>query len=51
VMDPPKDESQRLPPGRSGAQANVVVLTRETSVANPLARLWIWMIAKMSYLQ
>ena len=51
VMDPPKDESQRLPPGRSGGQANVVVLTRETSVANPLARLWIWMIAKMSYLQ
>ena len=51
VLDPPKDESERLPPGRSGAQANVVILTRERSVMNPLGRLWIWMIAKMSYLR
>ncbi len=51
VLDPPEDETRRLPPGRSGAQANVVVLTRERSLMNPLARLWIWMIAKLSFLQ
>ncbi len=51
VLDPPADASSALPPGRSGAQANVVVLTRERSVMNPLARLWIWMVSKMSYLQ
>jgi multidrug resistance efflux pump len=43
--------TERLAPGRSGAQANVVVLTRETSLMNPLARLWIWLIAMLSYLQ
>jgi multidrug resistance efflux pump len=51
VLDPPDDASDVLPPGRSGALANVVVLTREHSVMNPLARLWIWMIAVMSYLR
>lgn len=51
VLDPPADASQQLPPGRSGAQANVVVLTRETSLMNPLARLWIWCVALLSYLQ
>lgn len=51
VVDPPADAADRLPPGRSGAQASVVVLTRERSVMNPLARLWIWMVAKLSYLQ
>jgi multidrug resistance efflux pump len=51
VLDPPADASQKLPPGRSGAQANVVVLTRERSIMNPLARVWIWMVAKLSYLQ
>ena len=51
VLDPPEDESRRLPAGRSGAQANVVVLTRERSLMNPLARIWIWMVAKLSFLQ
>jgi multidrug resistance efflux pump len=51
VMDPPSDGSAKLAPGRSGAQANVVVLTRERSVMNPLARMWIWMVAKLSYLR
>lgn len=51
VLDPPADAAQKLPPGRSGAQANVVVLTRERSLMNPLSRIWIWMIAKLSYLQ
>ena len=51
VLDPPSENSKKLPPGRSGAQASVVVLTRERSVMNPLSRLWIWVISKFSYLQ
>lgn len=52
VLDPPKDPKHpSLPPGRSGAQASVVVLTQETSILNPLARLWIWVMAKLSYLR
>lgn len=51
VLDAPAEGDAPLPPGRSGSQANVVVLTRETSVMNPLARLWIRMIAVLSYLQ
>ncbi|HMB43370.1 MAG TPA: HlyD family secretion protein [Luteimonas sp.] len=51
VLDPPRDASEALPPGRSGALANVVVLTREHSIMNPLARLWIGMVAVLSYLR
>ena len=51
VLDAPTDASKKLAPGRSGAQANVVVLTRESSVMNPLARLWIRIISLLSYLQ
>lgn len=43
--------SDKLPPVRSGAQANVVVLTRERSLMNPVSRLWIGMIAVLSYLR
>ena len=51
VLDTPAEADDRLPPGRSGAQANVVIQTRERSVLNPLSRLWIWLIAQLSYLQ
>ena len=51
VLDTPANAADRLPLGRSGAQANVVVLTRETSLMNPLARLWLRMVALLSYLQ
>lgn len=37
--------------GRSGAQANVVILTRDRSIMNPLARLWIRVVATLSYLR
>ncbi len=50
VLDP-VDASRALPPGRSGAQANVVVLTRERSLLNPLSRLWIAIVALLSYLR
>ncbi|BCT93225.1 transporter [Lysobacter helvus] len=51
ALDPPEAGEAPLPPGRSGAQANVVVLTRDTSVFNPLARLWIRVVSWMSYLR
>jgi multidrug resistance efflux pump len=51
VVDPPAKGEAPLPPGRSGAQASVVVLTRESSIMNPLARIWIWCVSKLSYLQ
>lgn len=51
MVDPPEDPEEAFPPGRSGSQANVVVLTRETSIMNPLARLYIRVIAILSYLQ
>ena len=37
--------------GRSGAQANVVILTEEDSILNPIGRLWLKLIALLSYLQ
>lgn len=40
-----------LSPGRSGAQASVVVLTADRSLLNPLAQAWIWVVAQLSYLQ
>lgn len=51
VVDPPKEGDPPLTPGRSGAQVSVVVLTKETSPMNPLARIWIWVVSKLSYLQ
>ena len=51
VLDASPTPSEPLAPGRSGAQANVVVLTSEGSVMNPLARLWIRMVAILSYLR
>ena len=37
--------------GRSGAQANVIIFTEITSILNPIGRLWIKVIALLSYLQ
>lgn len=51
VLDPPADGEEPLPPGRSGAQASVAILTRETSLMNPLARLWMRITALLSYLR
>jgi multidrug resistance efflux pump len=51
VLDPATDTSAPPPPARSGAQANVVVLTRERSLLNPFARLWIRLVAMLSYLR
>ena len=37
--------------GRSGAQANVMIFTDDHSILNPIGRLWIRMVALLSYLQ
>jgi multidrug resistance efflux pump len=37
--------------GRSGAQANVIIFTDDHSILNPLGRLWIKLVALISYLQ
>ena len=36
---------------RSGAQANVIIFTEDTSIMNPIGRLWIRLVALLSYLQ
>ena len=48
VVDP-VDPDDPQPPGRAGAQANIVVYTEEGSIFNPIARLWLRMIAIVSY--
>jgi len=45
----PEDEVQ--PPGRSGAQANVVVITGHAWMFKPLAHIWIRVVAWLSYLR
>ena len=37
--------------GRSGAQANVIIFTDDGSIMNPIGKLWIKMVALLSYLQ
>lgn len=37
--------------GRSGAQANVLILTEDVSIMNPIGRLWLEAVALLSYLQ
>lgn len=51
VLDPTDKGGQALGPARSGAQASVVVLTKERSLMNPLSHLWIRMLAILSYLR
>ena len=37
--------------GRSGAQANVIIFANDGSIMNPIGRLWIKVVALLSYLQ
>ena len=37
--------------GRSGAQANVIIFTGDNIIMNPIGRLWIRIVALLSYLQ
>lgn len=52
IMLTPIDDGERpLASGRSGAQANVIVFTKDGSILNPIGRLWIRIITTLSYLQ
>jgi multidrug resistance efflux pump len=51
VLTPTDDGKRPLAAGRSGAQANVMVFTDDGSILNPLGRLWMRIIATLSYLQ
>jgi multidrug resistance efflux pump len=51
IMLIPTNEGEELAMGRSGAQANVIVFTDQNSLLNPIGRLWIWIVAWLSYLQ
>ena len=45
------DEDLDISLGRSGAQANVMIFTEDSSILNPIGRLWIKLVALLSYLQ
>ncbi len=47
------DESKEagIDAGRSGAQANVIIFTGDNIIMNPIGKLWIKLVALLSYLQ
>ena len=47
----PTDDGNQLAAGRSGAQANVMVLTDDASILNPIGWLWIRLVSWLSYLR
>ena len=51
LLLPNDDEHARFDDGRNGAQANVIVFTSDNPIMNPIGRLWIKVVALMSYLQ
>jgi len=51
VLTPTDDGKAALAFGRSGAQANVMVFTDDGSILNPVGRLWMRVIALLSYLR
>ena len=51
LLHPDELKDAKVEFGRSGAQANVIVLTEEHSILNPVGWLWIKAIALLSYLQ
>jgi len=52
VLLTPTKERDELAAGRSGAQANVMILTDDDSIVmNPIGRLWIRIVSWLSYLR
>lgn len=51
LLDPKDAKESGIDVGRSGAQANVIIFTEEDSIMNPIGRLWMKMVALLSYLQ
>jgi multidrug resistance efflux pump len=50
-MLPDEAKEAGIDAGRSGAQANVIIFTSDRSVLNPIGRMWIKIVALLSYLQ
>jgi multidrug resistance efflux pump len=48
---PTEDGKLPLAFGRSGAQANVIIFTEDSSILNPIGRLWLRIVSLLSYLQ
>jgi multidrug resistance efflux pump len=48
---PDEDKKAGIDVGRSGAQANVIIFTDDNNIMNPIGRLWIRLVALISYLQ
>jgi len=51
ILLQPSDDGDELAGGRSGAQANVMVLTDDASILNPIGWLWIRLVSWLSYLR
>lgn len=51
LLDPEDAKEAGIDIGRSGAQANVMIFTEEDSIMNPIGRLWLKVVALLSYLQ
>jgi multidrug resistance efflux pump len=48
---PDEAEEAGIEDARSGAQANVIIFTEKNSIMNPIGRLWLKIVALLSYLQ
>jgi multidrug resistance efflux pump len=51
ILEPEDAKEAGIDIGRSGAQANVIIFTEEDSIMNPIGRLWLKVVALISYLQ
>lgn len=51
ILTPTDDDKPTLAYGRSGAQANVMVFTNDDSILNPIGRLYMRVVALLSYLR
>jgi multidrug resistance efflux pump len=51
LLLPGDKDKEKLDPGRSGSQANVIIYTSDKSLMNPIGKLWIKLISLLSYLQ
>jgi multidrug resistance efflux pump len=51
VLLPDDSKEAGFDASRSGAQANVVIFTEDDSILNPIARIWLKLIALLSYLR
>ena len=48
---PGRDNQPPIDPGRSGAQANVIIFTDKAGILDPIGRLWMRIVTTISYLR